>query len=218
MAASRPSRLFLDFDGVIMDSMALKLESYLFALSRYDLNPIDLRRVQLRSAGLSRVKTLPLMVQELLGHVMDESELAEAVERFRISDEANRSRMQLLPGALEFLAQAKAWNIPMFILTGTPQEVIEETLRHFDLNRFFEMVLGSPPDKTTHLLEHTQTVLGGPQACLFVGDSPMDQAAAKAAQVPFAGLAAEKQDMDAFDPNYLSKRLNSLLDLVSHFE
>lgn len=214
MSLSRPERLFLDFDGVIMDSMALKLESYRLALLPYGFETEAIRRVQRRTAGLSRQKTLPLMVRELGQMEMSERELASALERFRLSDESNRSRMEFMPGALEFLRAAKSAKLSTYILTGTPQEVIETTVRHFELKDYFEGILGSPPDKATHLREYTQALPGGVRASLFVGDSPKDQEASMQVGVPFAGLATDAEDLAAFDAANMVVRLHSLTDLI----
>ncbi len=214
MSLSRPERLFLDFDGVIMDSMALKLESYRQALLPYGFEIDAIRRVQRRTAGLSRQKTIPLMVRELGDASMSESEITAALERFRLSDEANRMHMQFMPGALEFLRAAKSAKLSTYVLTGTPQEVIETTIRHFELQSYFEGVLGSPTDKATHLREYTQALPGGAGACLFVGDSPKDQEASLQVRVPFAGLATQAEDMAAFDAENMIASLGSLADLL----
>jgi HAD superfamily hydrolase (TIGR01509 family) len=214
----RPSRLYLDFDGVIMDSMALKLASYLFALApyvaRYSLKVEDVRRIQKRSAGLSRQKTIPLMVSELCGETMSDIELADALERFRVSDEKSREQMQLMPGALTFLQAMQTDGQETWILTGTPQEVIETTLQVFALRPFFAGVLGSPPGKSEYLRAHLPALGNDPRRGLFIGDSPHDQAAAREVGMPFIGLAQESQDIAAFDPGFSLGHVPSLANLL----
>jgi beta-phosphoglucomutase-like phosphatase (HAD superfamily) len=43
---SRPAFIFLDFDGVIMDSMALKLESYCHAFAGLGFGREAIRKLQ----------------------------------------------------------------------------------------------------------------------------------------------------------------------------
>lgn len=201
-----------------MDSMALKLESYLHALSpyvsRHGLHAEAVMRVQKRRAGLSRQKTIPLMVAELCGESMTPQALAEALERFRVSDEANRARMRLMPGAKDFLKALNQAGQEMWILTGTPQEVIEKTLELFDLRVYFTGILGSPPGKTEHLRAHLPALGNDPSQGLFIGDSPQDQIAAIETGMPFIGIAQEPQEIEAFEGKHLLGHVKSLADLL----
>lgn len=201
-----------------MDSMALKLESYLHALSpyvsRHGLTPEAVRRVQKRSAGLSRQKTIPLMVAELCGEAMTPHDLEAALERFRVSDESNRSRMRLMPGAEDFLKALQQVGQDMWILTGTPQAVIEKTLEVFALSAYFTGILGSPPGKTEHLKEHLPALGNDPSRGLFIGDSPQDQIAAIETGMPFIGIAQEPQEIAAFDDKHLLGHVKNLADLL----
>jgi phosphoglycolate phosphatase-like HAD superfamily hydrolase len=154
------------------------------------------------------------MVGELCGEIMAESDLAAALERFRVSDEKSREHMQLMPGAQIFLQTLHAEGQEMWILTGTPQEVIETTLQVFALRGFFTGVLGSPPGKSEHLCAHLPALGNDPRQGLFIGDSPHDQASAREVGMPFIGLAQEPQDRDAFDPDYGLGHVTSLADLL----
>jgi len=212
--AWRPQFIFLDFDGVIMDSMSLKLESYAYALAPFGLKADVIRPLQLLSAGISRRKTLPFMVRELLGQEMSGPEIEAALARFRESDEANRSRMRFMPGAVEFFEAAGHADIPLFILTGTPQDVIEVTVDIFHIRKYFEGILGSPPGKVLHLQEQARAQGIELQAGLFVGDSPKDQEAARIAGIPFVGLAASEEEANAFGRDHLQFQIQSLEDLL----
>ncbi|MBW8887383.1 MAG: HAD family hydrolase [Fibrobacteres bacterium] len=183
-----PTLIGLDFDGVIMDSMGLKLDSYCYAFAGEGFAREDVRRLQLASAGLSRFKTIPFMYQSLTGKPMSAEAAARAVDRFREHDEASREKMRLMAGAREFLEAARACGIPMIIVTGTPQEVIERTLEHFSLRGFFAQVHGSPGSKPEHLTRLAKEAGADPARCLYVGDAIMDQEAAQSAGMAFAGV------------------------------
>jgi len=62
--------ILFDFDGVIMDSMDLKLDSYCFALEKFNYPRQIIKEVQYKFAGLSRYKALRLMYKELSGKEM----------------------------------------------------------------------------------------------------------------------------------------------------
>lgn len=184
----KPDFIFLDFDGVIMDSMDLKLDSYCHAFAGMGFDREAVRALQLASAGLSRQKTIPLMYESLSGRPMPEGLYREALARFTEHDDASRSSMVLMPGAEAFLAAALREGVRLAIVTGTPQEVIEKTVAHFDLGRFFVRVCGSPGGKAEHL--GRMLVEFGLQAgrCLYAGDAIKDQEAASAVAMPFVGV------------------------------
>jgi phosphoglycolate phosphatase-like HAD superfamily hydrolase len=184
----RPDFVALDFDGVIMDSMGLKLDSYCHAFEGCGFSRGDIRRLQLASAGLSRFKTLPLMYEALAGSPMPEELYRLCLERFTAHDEASRARMILKPGTREFLEAARSGELPLAIVTGTPQEAIDRTVDHFDLRGYFRAVRGTPGTKVHHLESLLRESGLAPGRCLYVGDAALDQQAAQAVGIPFVGV------------------------------
>lgn len=180
--------VFLDFDGVIMDSMALKLESYCHAFDGLGFDREAVRKLQLESAGLSRQQTIPLIYEALAAAAMPEDLYAQALARFTAHDDASRGRMKPMAGAMEFLEAARAAGIPLAIVTGTPQEVIEKTLAYFRLEPYFTRVCGTPGSKADHLGRMLGEFSLRADRCLFVGDAIKDQEAAVAVGMPFAGV------------------------------
>jgi phosphoglycolate phosphatase len=207
----KPDFAFLDFDGVIMDSMALKLESYCHAFEGLGFSREAIRKLQLATAGLSRYKTIPLMFESLAGEPMPEALYQQALARFNAHDDASRGKMALKRGAAEFLAAARARGVPLAIVTGTPQEVIEKTADHFGLRPFFARICGTPGSK----LQHLERLIGEfhlrPERCLFAGDAIKDQEAAVALGIPFAGV---NNGDDPFRPEGLTWEIKSLEELV----
>lgn len=208
----KPDFVFLDFDGVVMDSMALKLDSYCHAFDGLGFDRGAVRKLQQESAGLSRQKTIPLIYEALAAAVMPEDLYARALARFTAHDEASRSRMKPKAGAMEFLEAARTVGIPVAIVTGTPQEVIEKTVAYFRLEPFFARVCGTPGSKAAHLARMLAEFSLRADRCLFAGDAIKDQEAAVAVGMPFAGvnngdnpfqaqgLTLEIQGLDALIP------------------
>jgi phosphoglycolate phosphatase len=211
----RPAFVFLDFDGVIMDSMGLKLDSYCHAFEDFGFGREAIRKLQLASAGLSRYKTIPLMYASLAGEPMPEELYLLCLARFSEHDDASRGKMALKQGTPEFLEAARLWEMPLAIITGTPQEVIDRTMDHFDLRRHFKRVCGAPGSK----LQHLERLLGefdlAPSRCLFVGDAIKDQEAAVAAGVPFVGI---NNGDDPFLPEGMLAEVKSLDQILPLIE
>jgi phosphoglycolate phosphatase-like HAD superfamily hydrolase len=207
----RPQFVFLDFDGVIMDSMALKLDSYCHAFEGMGFGREAIRKLQLALAGLSRFKTIPLMYEALAGEAMPEAVYSRALARFSEHDDASRGKMALKRGAGEFLSAAREAGIPMAIVTGTPQEVIDKTVDHFGLRHFFVRVCGTPGTKVRHLESLAEAFSLRPSECLFAGDAIVDQEAAAALRIPFAGV---NNGDDPFRPEGLLLEIKGLDALI----
>lgn len=210
----RPTFIFLDFDGVIMDSMGLKLDSYCHAFEGCGFAREGIRKVQLESAGLSRYQTIPLMYETLSGKPIPEDKLRECLERFGAHDEASRARMVPMPGTQEFLDASRANGIPLAIVTGTPQEVIDRTISHFGLGPRFVRVCGAPGRKRDHLLSLLREFALDPARCLYVGDAILDQEAAVPLGIPFVGV---NNGDDPFRREGLLAEVRSLREVLDLF-
>jgi phosphoglycolate phosphatase len=182
-----PALIFLDFDGVIMDSMILKLDAYCFALKEYGFSREKIREQQLLYAGLSRSRALPMMYASLAGKSLGEEEKERSLRLFAEEDDRLRPKMRLKPGALEFLKKFHA-RIPLVVVTGTPQEAIDKTIALFELGSFFREICGHPPVKAVHLRNLLSRFQIEPQKTLFVGDAIQDYKAARETDIPFIGI------------------------------
>lgn len=194
-----------------MDSMGLKLDAYCHAFAGLGFAREDIRRLQLDSAGLSRFKTIPYMYQALSGRPMPADEAARALERFREHDEASREKMRLMDGARDFLEAARARGVPLAVVTGTPQDVIDRTIAHFSLGAYFIGVHGTPGTKPEHLSRLVREAGIDAAQGLYVGDAIKDQEAAEAVGMPFAGV---NNGDDPFRREGLSLEIRGLRELI----
>ncbi len=184
-----PRWIFLDFDGVIMDSMTLKLDAYCFALAEFGFSREAVRDQQLLYAGLSRSRALPLMYKVLSGGEDITPEQQERVlARFAEEDIRLRPRMQLMPGVTEFLEEAARRGMPLAVVTGTPQEVIDGTVDHFVIREWFREIHGWPPMKAEHLVDLLTRHGLRPEEAIYVGDAVQDINAAESVEIPFIAV------------------------------
>lgn len=180
--------IFLDFDGVIMDSMTLKFEAYRLAFDEFGFDPDALHKQQLLYAGLSRSRAVPLMYEALSGRAMPAEAQARVLRRFAEEDLRLRPQMRLLPGVKAFLQEAERRRVPLAVVTGTPQEVIDGTVDLFDLREFFREVHGYPPAKPEHLQGLLDRHGLRAEETIYVGDAVVDQKSAAAVGIPFVAV------------------------------
>jgi phosphoglycolate phosphatase-like HAD superfamily hydrolase len=206
-----PRWIFLDFDGVIMDSMTLKLDAYCFALAEFGFSREQVRTQQLMYAGLSRSRALPLMFKVLSGgEEITPAAQARVLERFAEEDIRLRPRMQVMPGVIGFLEESAGRGVPLAVVTGTPQEVIDGTVDHFAIRKYFREIHGWPPIKAEHLQNLLDRHGINADEAIYVGDAVQDINAAEAVGIPF--IAVDHGD-GAFDGRSPVATLKGLREL-----
>jgi phosphoglycolate phosphatase-like HAD superfamily hydrolase len=202
--------IFFDFDGVIMDSMTLKLDSYCHALDEFGFPRQELDRIMRQFMGTSRRRILAAMYEELAGSPMNDELFQRSLSRFNQHDEASRARMEPIPGSTEFLEKIHD-NYFTAVVTGTPEEVIKRTTAFHKLDPFFDVVRGSPDSKTKIISELMHDRRLHTSECLFIGDGKADQEAADACQVRFVGM---DNGAASFDPATAWRVVTDLTQLL----
>jgi len=206
--------ILFDFDGVIMDSMGLKLDTYCFALQQFDFPYADIKDLVHTLAGLSRQKTLALMYEALSGKKITERTAMDLVSRFTEHDENSRALMLPMPGTLPFLEKVHA-QVYTAIVTGTPQAVIDKTVTYHRLDTYFDEVRGSPQSKVD-IVEDLISRQDIPRdQWIFIGDGKTDQDAADVCQIRFVGL---DQGTVSFTHSRAWKVVSTLIDLLPLFD
>ena len=207
------SGIFLDFDGVIMDSMSLKLESYFFALEEFEYVPEEIQQLQLEFTGQSRNRVLDKMVTHITGTPPSESDLQRLVNKFTEHDDASRPLMELLPGAQDFLDAVQQSHY-VALVTGTPQFAIEATLEHHNLAKSFRDVCGTPRVKPEILKTLMETHSLNVDECIMVGDGRVDQLAADTNNMRFVGMACKGASFEPASAWKVIKFLPELLPVI----
>jgi len=183
--------ILFDFDGVIAESMDIKTDA--FARLFREFGPEIVKKVVAHHqahGGVSRFEKIRLYHEQYLGKVITDEELSAWCGRFSdlVLDAVVSS--PYVPGALELLESCHK-KYSCFIITGTPQEEMEEILSRKGLNRFFIGVYGSPTTKTEIVKEIMSAHKFEPKEIVYIGDAMTDYEAAKGAGITFIGRVPE---------------------------
>lgn len=203
-----------DFDGVIMDSMALKFDSYCFALERFAFPEVRIKELVHCYTGLSRHRMLPLIYEQLSGQKASERLSEELVRRFTDHDDQCRPLMRPIPGSVPFLekTQQKCYRA---VVTGTPQEAIDKTVACHDLKQYFDRVCGSPRTKEEIVEELIAEQEIPRDQWIFIGDGKTDQKAADTCGIRFVGI---DYGTTSFTPDRAWRVVPTLMDLLPALE
>ena len=177
--------LVLDFDGVIVESNALKTLAFERVFARFPEHAAAMMAYHEAHVSDSRFVKFRHFATECLGRTADDPMVEELAAQFSAEMLQLVNACPFVAGAPELLARLHG-RLPMYLASVTPEAELVTILNRRNLVRFFAGVYGCPPWTKSAAIEDVAAAAGGgPGALLFVGDSAGDQRAARAAGVEF---------------------------------
>lgn len=220
--SGRPTRariawaaVLFDLDGTLADTIGLILTCYRHTMTTHlGEAPPDEQWIQ----GMGT----PLRTQ-LAVFARSPEELEEMVRTYvGLQRQIHDDMVRPFPGVPELLAALEAADVPTGLVTSRRREMTRRTLAHCGIGRHFDVVI--TPDEVTRAKPDPEPVrlalerLGSPppERVLFVGDSPHDVQAGRAAGVrtvaalwgPFS-----REALEAEHPDYMLESPLQLLEL-----
>ena len=210
--------ILLDLDGTLVDTIDFILASVRHTFEGDPRCPTDAQWIE----GIGK----PLRVQ-LLEIVGDADEVERLVVRYRAHQrEHHDARTRAYAHAVDTVALLRAEGRHVAIVTSKLAEPAARTLRHVGLAPLVDVLVGADtcarakpdPDPVLHALSALGTAAS---EALFVGDSPHDVAAGRAAGVVTVGALWGATSRDALllsRPDHLLERIDALPALVSRLD
>ncbi len=194
MTAAHPNAVFFDFDGVIVESIAIKTEAFSTLYTPYGPDVLAAAIIYHKAnEGISRLIKFRHCHKTLLGIDLDDAALNELARAYTAEVEERVIACDGVNGAEEFLVRHHS-HIPLFVVSGTPEDELRRIADRRDLSRYFTEVRGSPATKDALVTELLSRHKLHPADTLFVGDAMADYRAAMACGVPFIGRVAPDRD------------------------
>jgi phosphoglycolate phosphatase len=188
-----PLAIIFDLDGTLVDTAPDLLGALNAVLTAEDHEPVvpaDLRHIVGHGARA-------MFEHALLrtGAPVPPDRLNALTEKFLAYYRANIARASKpFPGVPETLHRFADQGAGLGICTNKAQDLTELLLDALELTHHFPAVIGggktpySKPDPR-HLLEAVAALKGRPDRAVLVGDSPVDVAAARAADIPVIAMS-----------------------------
>ena len=200
---SQMQNIIFDLDGTLVDSAPVFVEI---------LNGMLRERGSSRCVGLSEIRQFAsLGGPALVGGVLAQEcgDLRQEVVDFRARYALYQTPVEsLYEGVAEGVQELTAHGYKLAICSNKPQQLCEKVIDDLDLTSHFPVIVGSSPDRMAKpapdLMELVMAGLGTTQGeCLYVGDSEIDHALAKATGLRFAfvtyGYATDQFTADQFE-------------------
>jgi phosphoglycolate phosphatase-like HAD superfamily hydrolase len=182
--------VILDFDGTIVESVESKSEGFRALFQHQPEHVEAIIDLHVSQGGRSRYEKFALIYRDILQRTPREGEFAELGERFAslVVDAVVTS--PFVCGALAFLEEF-ATQLPLIVVSGTPQDELLHILDRRRLTRFFAEAHGSPYSKESIVRELLERRAWPPGELLFIGDAMSDFEAASATGLCFVGRVPE---------------------------
>lgn len=176
--------LVLDFDGVLIESNALKTQAFATVFASFPDHAAHMMAYHHAHVSDSRFAKFRYLVTERLGSAADDPLVDALAAQFSAALRAHVLACPEVPGAAAFLHAAAA-RVPVFLASVTPQEELEAIVAARGWTRYFARVYGCPPWTKVSAVADIVALLEGPHGVLFIGDSAGDPRAAAASGVEF---------------------------------
>lgn len=176
----------LDFDGVILESVDIKTRAFRHLFKNYPAKVEEIVRFHKGMAGISRYEKFRIIYRNILHESLTESEAERLGQEFSTFVGRDIYTCPFVPGALEFL-KCQSSRLPVFIVSGTPEDELHDIVTRRDLGRYCCGVYGSPRPKEALLRAILTEHHWQPSEIVFVGDSMTDFEAADSVGVHFIG-------------------------------
>ncbi len=202
---------FLDFDGVILESIEVKAWAFKKLFEEYPQQVDKIVSYHMENGGISRFVKIKYIYEKILKQPLSEERFQRLCQKYSDLVFERVLQCEFVKGAKKFLDKHYR-QIPLFIVSGTPQEEIREIVERKGLSRYFQGVFGSPNSKdywVSKILSESQ-FLG--RQTIFIGDAKSDYEAAKhGGCIFFARILPGGEDV--FKGKDIDYRIKDLIEL-----
>lgn len=182
-AAARPARVALDFDGVVLESVRVKLDAF-HALFAALPQAAEIRRYLDANTGISRYVKFRHIHEKILRLPYEPEDEARLDRTYSGMVLEGVLASPFVRGAEEFLAWCP---LPVDVVSAMPLKELKVIVERRGLASRFQELHGAPGKKAEQLRGILKDRALDARRLLFVGDSAEDAAAARDAGVRFVG-------------------------------
>ena len=184
--------LFWDFDGVIMNSNAVRDRGFEEVLKEYPQLEVDaLMDFHRRNGGLSRYVKFRHFFEDIRGERITEAEIKIWASRFsEIMMQTLIKPDLLIEETVDFI-KANAQKYTMHIVSGSDQTELRHICKSLDIAQYFLSIHGSPTPKNNLVADLLEEKSYNKSTCLLIGDSRNDFEAAQVNAILFMGYGNE---------------------------
>ncbi len=195
MMSSSVQMVFLDFDGVVIESAIVKKNAYRKMFEIFPDHREEIETYQKTHGGLPRRRQFQEIFSQILGQDLSPEQMDEMEERYVELMLEGVLKAPFVPGAEEFLRDFHQ-RVDLYLVSATPDGELRHIVRERGLEHYFRKIYGSPPAKAEILRAILRETERRPDEAVFVGDYSSDREAAEEVGVPFIARLGSAPEME----------------------
>jgi len=181
---ARVEVLFLDFDGVIKDSVSIKSDAFENLFLKFGhVVAKKIRKHHENHGGVSRYEKVPLYLSWVNEPVTEEN-INYYCNQFSLLVKKAVIDSPWVPGVLRYLRMNHKKQ-RCILVTATPKDEIEYILKKLDIIHLFDRIFGAPTQKDEAISFVLDDLNIKSSMTLMIGDSTSDYEAAMINNIPF---------------------------------
>lgn len=212
--------IVFDFDGVLVDSVAVKQSAYFDVFAGVSNALVVVERVLRKNSGGDRYQIINNILRQLAADgILDPSDDIAALcgfyaEKYNcICEEHATSCSEMIDVSKNLPVLAKHY--ALYINSDTPEEPLKRIIIRRGWQRHFREVFGRPGTKIDNLEKIMKREKIDPDEAVFVGDEQRDMDATLQCGCHFAGIHADPLPFNPH-PLHTINGISELESLLSH--
>ena len=185
----------LDFDGTLVKSNKIKDAAFETIFRRWPKYFKHMMQWHFEHNATDRTEKFRYFVCDILSAPTNIALIDELSQEFNLLTKDAIIACPYVPGALEFLEMAYR-RYPLYLVSATPQVVLEEIIAERKLSTYFKDVYGAPIIKADMLRTIIKIESIQEDNLMLIGDSTSDQQAANSLRVNFIGIGSNRTVVD----------------------
>jgi phosphoglycolate phosphatase-like HAD superfamily hydrolase len=206
--------IFWDFDGVLMNSNAVRDKGFELVLKEYPKEQVKLLLdFHQANGGLSRYVKFSYFFEEVRGEKITDEQVQVWADKFSEIMKANLINEDLLIKETNDFVKANYQNYKMHIVSGSDGNELSKICKGVEISKYFKSIEGSPTPKIELVANLLKKHFYDPKACMLIGDSVNDLDAADKNGIFFYGynnLSLKNKTnnyIDSFDKDFSRQKI-----------
>ena len=185
--------MIFDFDGVIIDSMKVKVSEYRRLYSQFTKDESLLNEIAViyeNSIGLPREATFKKVFKDILKKSISDQEIERFSKEYSQAIFSRLNNVNPVNGFLEYLDTHK--KLSKYVLSGAPHSDLTYLMDKLRLSEHFKSFKGGPLEKKEEIINIKVQENVESKEIVYFGDQKNDYIAAKTTGVQFIGINASR--------------------------
>tara|TARA_Y100000741_G_scaffold350402_1_gene320468 strand:+ start:2609 stop:3244 length:636 start_codon:yes stop_codon:yes gene_type:complete len=184
-----------DFDGVLVDSVKIKTESFALIYKPFGIKVVNkVINHHLENGGMSRFDKFKFYHKNFLNINLNKDDLSILNIKFSSLVKNKVIKAPEIPGATQYLFELNK-NKRVYVNSATPKNELLEIISKRGWSNYFIDILGSPKSKTENIQYIIDKEKRDLKEFVFFGDAINDYKAAKKIGIDFVQLKTNNNEL-----------------------